>query len=71
MPDQAKPEPPQDELLTVEEIAGRLKVPVSWVYKHTQCRNGDRIPHFKAGKYLRFRESEVLAWLQRSLWKGN
>jgi excisionase family DNA binding protein len=51
------------DLLTVAEVAGLLKVPVSWVYEHTRRRGLDRIPHFKLGKYLRFSEREVLDWL--------
>lgn len=41
-----------------------LKVPASWVYDHTRHRGKDRIPHIKLGKYLRFHEAEVRAWLQ-------
>ena len=52
------------ELLTVADIAALLKVPVSWVYGRTRRRGADRIPHFKLGKYLRFSEPEVLAWLR-------
>jgi excisionase family DNA binding protein len=53
------------ELLTVEEVAEVLKVPVSWVYEHTRRRSPDRIPGFRLGKYWRFRLSDVLAWLER------
>ncbi len=55
----------RNELLTVSELATRLKVPVSWVYDRARRRSFDRIPHFKLGKYLRFSEQEVLAWLER------
>jgi excisionase family DNA binding protein len=41
-------------LLTVEEVAELLKVPVSWVYEHTRKRGLDRIPGFRLGKYWRF-----------------
>jgi len=54
-----------DDLLTVTEVAQLLKVPVSWVYERTRRRGFDRIPHFKLGKYLRFSEREVAAWLQK------
>ena len=54
-----------DALLTVEELAERLKVPSSWIYQHTRCRKRDRLPHLKIGKYLRFEESAVRSWLQR------
>ena len=48
-----------DELLTVEEVASLLKVPKSWIYEHTRKRVGERLPHVKLGKYLRFFEGEV------------
>jgi excisionase family DNA binding protein len=53
------------DLLTVSEVGALLKVPVSWVYERTRRRGVERIPHFKLGKYLRFREPEVLNWLDR------
>jgi len=52
-----------DELLTVEELATLLKVPRSWVYEHTRKRGAERLPHIKLGKYVRFVESEVRAFL--------
>jgi len=55
----------RNELLTVAEIAGLLKVPASWVYERTRRRGIDRMPHFKLGKYLRFSQEEVLNWLDR------
>ena len=54
----------QSRLLTVADLAGMLKVPVSWVYEHVRLRGKERIPHFKLGKYLRFQEAEVRAWLR-------
>ncbi len=55
----------EQELLTVEELAGLLKVPRSWVYQKTRGRGLDRLPHIKLGKYLRFEEAAVQAWLDR------
>ena len=52
-------------LLTVEELAERLNLPASWIYAHTRKRSGDPIPGFRLGKYWRFRESDVLDWLER------
>lgn len=52
-------------LLTVEDVAEMLQVPSSWVYEHTRHRSIDRIPAFRLGKYWRFRESDVLAWIER------
>jgi excisionase family DNA binding protein len=56
---------PRSTLLTVEEVAGLLKVPVSWVYERTRQRGLNRLPGFRLGKYWRFREAEVFAWLER------
>ncbi len=55
----------RDRLLTVEELAERLNLPESWIYLHTRKRSGDPIPGFRLGKYWRFREAEVLQWLER------
>ena len=45
------------ELLTPEDLADRLKVPLSWVYE--QSPQG-RIPTHRIGKYLRFDLQEVI-----------
>jgi len=52
-------------LLTIEEVAEMLSVPISWVYERTRRRSGNRIPGFRLGKYWRFREADVLAWIER------
>jgi excisionase family DNA binding protein len=52
-------------LLTVEDVAELLQVPVSWVYERTRLRGVDRLPGFRLGKYWRFREVELLSWLER------
>jgi excisionase family DNA binding protein len=52
-------------LLTVVEVAELLKVPVSWVYERTRKRGIERIPGFRLGKYWRFHETDVLAWIER------
>jgi len=54
-----------EELLTVRELADRLKVPASWIYQRTRCLGRDRLPHIKIGKYLRFEEKAVQSWLGR------
>ena len=53
-----------EELLTVSEVAAALKVPVSWVYERTRRSGTEQIPHFKLGKYLRFRWSTIQEWLE-------
>jgi len=62
----------QDQLLTVHEVAGLLHVPVSWVYGRMRKRSQERLPAYRLGKYWRFREAEVLAWVesQRGDWHG-
>lgn len=56
---------PKAQLLTIEEVAELLNVPVSWVYGRTRRRSTDPIPGFRLGKYWRFRETDVLAWIER------
>jgi excisionase family DNA binding protein len=51
-------------LLTVGEVADLLQVAPSWVYQRTRRRGIDRLPHIKLGKYIRFEEDAVLAWLE-------
>ena len=57
-----------DELLTVDEVAGLLKVSRSWVYEHTRARatpRGERLPYIKIGKYVRFDASALRAFLDK------
>jgi excisionase family DNA binding protein len=49
-----------DRLLTAEEVADRLGVRTDWVW--AQARAG-RIPHVRLGRYRRFRESALEAWV--------
>ena len=53
-----------DELLTLEELAQKLKVKRSWVYARTRETGPRSIPRMKAGKYLRFQEQAVVEWLR-------
>ena len=66
-PSRATGEERQDagRLLTVEEVAALLHVPVSWVYGRMRKRSLDRLPAYRLGKYWRFREDEIGAWLKR------
>lgn len=46
-------------LLTAEEIAARLRVPVSWVRK-----NGARLPGMvRLGKYVRWNEAKLAEFI--------
>ena len=51
---------PLPEWLTIEDVCQLLRVPKWWVYQRTRTR---RIPHYKLGKYLRFRLDEINAWV--------
>ena len=51
-------------LLTVEEVASLLQVPVSWVYGRMRKRALERLPGYRLGKYWRFREDEIHAWVK-------
>ena len=52
--------PKVEKLLTADELAERLGMKTEWVW--AQARAG-RIPHVRLGRYRRFRESAVEAWL--------
>ena|SRR5690349_4491318 len=51
-------------LLTVHEVAELLRVPASWVYGRTRKRSLQRLPGYRLGKYWRFREDEIHAWVK-------
>ena len=48
-------------LLTLSEVCDLLKVPKSYIYWLTHAK---KIPFIKLGGHLRFRESEIEAWLK-------
>ncbi len=54
-----------DELQTLEELALKLKVKKSWIYAKTRETGASSMPRVKLGKYLRFRLSDVLAWIEQ------
>ena len=53
----------QCELMTVQQVAELLQVPVSWVYGRLSKRSLEKLPGYRLGKYWRFDKQEVLAWL--------
>jgi excisionase family DNA binding protein len=53
-----------ERLLTPEEAAEVLRVKVSWLYQHTRRRSQDRIPFVRVGRYLRFREQDLVAYIE-------
>jgi predicted DNA-binding transcriptional regulator AlpA len=52
-------------ILTVKQVGELLQIPVSSVYEKTRVRRGPAppLPCRRVGKYLRFFDSEVIAWL--------
>lgn len=56
-----------NDILTVAELAKRLKVPASWVYEKSRARgqfSGEPLPVLRCGKYLRFSWPDVVQWLR-------
>lgn len=57
----------QEQLLTVEQLARILSVPVSWCYE--KVRNGAstvQIPCLRIGRYVRFHLPAVMEWLEKT-----
>lgn len=50
-----------DDILDVKGLAVYLKVTEQWVYKQVIDKS---IPHFKVGKFLRFRQHSIDNWLE-------
>ncbi len=53
-------------ILTIEQVAERLQLKPSTVYELTRRRNRHPLPVLRAGKFLRFRWSEIERWLDES-----
>jgi hypothetical protein len=55
------------EVLTVDELAERWKVPPSWIREQTRSRACDVLPHIRLGKYVRFawNSPELVSWWKR------
>jgi hypothetical protein len=56
-------------LLTAEELAERLRLPLSWIRSHTRSRTTDEIPHHRFGRWIRFAwgSPELQRWLASHL----
>lgn len=48
---------------TLKEFCDRWKLPISWGYRHTRMKGKDRLPHVKAGKYIRVLPDEGDQWM--------
>jgi hypothetical protein len=59
----------QAALLTPQQLADRLVVPVTWIREKTRerarVRDEDPLPVVRLGKYVRFDWHEVQEWLKR------
>ena len=55
-----------EDLLTLDEVAARLKQTPKSIYSLTRSRSVRRIPHMKCGKRLLFSWVEVSNWLAAS-----
>lgn len=51
------------DLLTPDETAELLRIPVQLLYRWRYERRGP--PSFKIGRYVRYRRAEVEAWIDR------
>lgn len=56
---------PPDPLLTVQQLSDFLDVPVATLYAWRYRREGP--PGFRVGRHLRYRWSDVEAWISRQL----
>jgi excisionase family DNA binding protein len=52
-------------IMTVQQVADLLQIPKTSVYEKCRTRQGAQpaLPCRRVGKYLRFFEAEVMAWL--------
>lgn len=59
--------PPVDpaNILTLPELAARLKVSERWCYEKTRSRSLTPLPCIRVGRYLRFDWLDVSAWLRQ------
>jgi len=53
------------QILTLSELAERLKVSQRWVYEKSRRRCQNPLPCIRIGRYLRFDWLEVSAWLRQ------
>lgn len=68
-----------NDFLTTDEVAKILKVSNSYLAKlrfesYNKGKDGnlraDFLPFFKAGKSVRYKKSDVLAWIERNMVRG-
>jgi len=53
-------------LIDIDEMAARLKVKRSWLYRKTMLKGPETIPRIRLGKYLRFSPADVFKWVNET-----
>ena len=56
------PRPTDNDLMTVEEAAQFLRVPISWIYGRTR---NEGLPMVRIGKHIRFSRRRLKDWVAR------
>lgn len=51
--------------LSIDQVAGILGVPKSFIYRRTARGHDDPIPHYRFGSNLRFKLDDVEEWIER------
>jgi excisionase family DNA binding protein len=59
---------PLDRLLSAQEVAEYLNVPISTLYSWRYHGNGP--PGLRVGKHLRYRRADIQAWVQDQIKDG-
>ena len=56
-----------DEVIGIVDASKLLRMSVPSIYKRTCSRNGEppELPHYKSGRTLFFKRTELLAWMTR------
>ena len=54
-----------DHLLTSQELADRLNVPLSWIYERSRHESLQNLGMRRCGKYIRFSEEAVTEFIER------
>ena len=50
--------------IDITAAADILGVPKSWIYARVERKDGCDLPHYRFGRYVRFRASELEAWMR-------
>jgi len=56
-----------EKLLNIKELSEILNIPVGTIYSWTYMQF---IPHYKLGRSVRFKPSEIEVWLKKRYCKG-